>query len=414
MSMIGLLDCNNFFVSCERLFRPDLANKPVAVLSSNDGCIVARSQEVKDMGIPMGLPLFKARELLDTSAITFFSSNFTLYRDISTRVMQILSQEVPSCEVYSIDEAFFTVPDTISVEDIHTLRHAVMRSTGIPVSIGVSATKTLAKAGSRFAKRGGEGVCLLTNALWESYASVTACGDIWNIGRQTAKKLQAQEVEFAAQFMNLPRAYIRKQFGVGGERIYDELHGISVYPVGEGVDEPKQSITSSRSFASVKRKRSEVEEAVAYHVAEVSRKLREEGLLATHLSVSIRASHYSDFAFRSGSLDVSLDTPTAQTQTLLRQALRLVEALYDPDVPYKKAGVIVRGLVPQSYVSRSLFEGETAIEDVDGVLDVLNERYGNGVVRFATSFHNSAGNSIAMRSPRYTSLWKDIPRVVAI
>jgi DNA polymerase V len=187
LEMIGLLDCNNFFVSCERLFRPDLLKRPVAVLSSNDGCIVARSAEVKDLGVPMGVPYFQVKDVLTKAGAVLFSSNFTLYRDVSARVMDTLEDEVGLIDVYSIDEAFFEVEDDATEADVLAIRARVMKEVGVPVSIGIASTKTLAKQASVLAKKG-NGVCILTDALWQEKMEEVPCGSVWGLGRQTVIK----------------------------------------------------------------------------------------------------------------------------------------------------------------------------------------------------------------------------------
>jgi DNA polymerase V len=245
--MIGLLDCNNFFVSCERLFRPDLLKKPVAVLSSNDGCIVARSQEVKDLGVPMGIPYFQVKDVLTKANATLFSSNFTLYRDISARVMETLEKEVGFCDVYSIDEAFFEVSDDATEADVLSIRSRVMQDVGLPVSIGVASTKTLAKQASVMAKKG-NGVCILTESLWKEKMETAQCSSVWGLGRQTTAKLRELGVKTVAEFLALDRSVVRKHFGVGGDRIYMELTGVVVHKLGSQSLDVQQSIMSTRSF----------------------------------------------------------------------------------------------------------------------------------------------------------------------
>jgi len=412
MRYIGLLDCNNFFVSCERLFRPDLAKKPVAVLSSNDGCIVARSQEVKAMGIPMGLPLFQVKQLVDINEITLFSSNFTLYRDISARVMQTLRDEVGDCHVYSIDEAFFGL-DSVSESELSELRSRIMQKTGIPVSIGVAATKTLAKVGSQFGKKG-SGVCLLEATIWQKTAASVSCSDIWGLGRATTQKLTEMGVNAAAEFMTLPRRLVRQKFGVGGERIYDELLGVRVYELATDAEEPQQSITSSRSFAKTTSELLELESAVAYHVDHVAAKLRDRGLKASMMYVVLQASRHSDFAFRKGGGEVVFEIPSNSTEVLTKLALSRVRATYDKEVPYKKAGVILAGLIPEQFTSESLFAASNqGRPDVSGVLDAIQKRFGFEALHSAAILSSRDRSNRQMRSKAYTTAWGDIPTVQA-
>lgn len=410
------MDCNNFFVSCERLFRPDLRTKPVAVLSSNDGCIVARSQEIKDLGIPMGVPYFQVKDVCDKAGAVLFSSNFTLYRDISARVMRTLEKEVGVCDIYSVDEAFFHIADDATPAEILSIRTRIMKDVGLPVSIGVASTKTLAKQASSIAKKG-NGACVLTKEDWLQKAELTSCGSVWGLGRQTVTKLREMNIATAGEFMNLDRSLVRKVFGVQGDRIYLELHGESVHRLGEHSDDIQQSIMSTRSFEKTTRSRSDLESAIGYHVSFVAEKLREKGLLASRLSVLIQSSRYGDFSLRKGTALVTLDVPTADTQTLLFEALTQVAHLFDPEVPYKKAGVVVGGLLPKSYITNTLFDeprAEDGSKNIDAITDALNAKFGNGTIRSGVILTSGARGKALLRSKEYTTSWKDIPTVKAI
>ncbi len=412
--MIGLMDCNNFFVSCERLFRPDLLKKPVAVLSSNDGCIVARSQEIKDLGVPMGIPYFQVKDVLVKNNAVLFSSNFTLYRDISTRVMQTLTSEVGICEIYSIDEAFFEVSDNVTEEEILQLRATIMKHVGLPVSIGVAPTKTLAKLASSMAKKG-NGASILNTDIQERIGS-SPCSSVWGLGRQTTTKLRELGVKTIGDFLSLDRAVIRKHFGVGGDRIYSELQGVSVYDIGHNSEDIQQSIMSTRSFEKTTKNIEDLESAVAYHVSEVAGKLREKKLLASHLTVIIQASRHGDFMLRKGVSQAVLNLPTSSTQELLKEALAQVHKLYDDEVPYKKAGIVVGGLMPEVYVTDTLFSDTSSKQDtsvLDVVTDSLNEKFGRGTIRSGIILKNGARGSAKLRSKEYTTSWKDIPTVRA-
>lgn len=416
MQFIGLLDCNNFFVSCERLFRPDLVGKPVAVLSSNDGCIVARSQEVKDMGIPMGLPLFQAKQLVDMSSVTLFSSNFPLYRDISSRVMQCLAEEVGACEVYSIDEAFFTVSRNVTDAELQQVRQVIMQKTGIPVSIGVASTKTLAKIGSKVAKKQG-GTKLLSDALWQELANSFSLEDIWNLGRATVRTLREHSITTPATFLALDPAWVRTQFGVMGSRLQDELKGVAVYQVAINSTVLRQSLASTRSFGKTTNDEGALKSAIGYHVTHVAEKLRKQNLAASWLSIELRAGRHSDFAYRRGSMVVELAAPANSTKELLAAALTGFAELYERRVPYKKAGVVAGGLVPISFLQPDLFApaavGSKAA-GVDAVADSLNRRFGSGTIRPGIILDNRPKTNAALRSPSYTTVWKDIPTVRAI
>jgi DNA polymerase V len=412
--MIGILDCNNFFVSCERLFRPDLAQRPVAVLSSNDGCIVARSQEIKDLGIPMGVPYFQVKDICTQAGAVLFSSNFTLYRDVSARVMTALKNEVEECEVYSIDEAFFVLPETITEAELLALRQRIIQVTGIPVSIGAGASKTIAKQANKVAKKG-NGVAIMNPERWQEHQSEVACSEVWGIGRRLSERLRALKVGTVAELLALPKSVIEKEFGIGGVRIVDELRGQAVYRVAPTNLEPKQSITSSRSFAKVVTSQFLLESAIAYHVARVGEKLRQDGLVATRMVVLIRPSRFSDWAGRSGAQEIIFSEPTSSTSLMTKEALKAVAQLYRTEVPYKKAGVILSGLVPKAYASYSLFTTKDTERDhtLDSLSDTLNEKYGHSFVRLAAELPSGAQSSALLRSPQYTTSWSDIPSVQA-
>lgn len=414
MSQIGLLDCNNFFVSCERLFRPDLEGKPVAVLSSNDGCIVARSQEVKDLGIAMGVPHFQIKDLCKNENITLFSGNLTLYRDISARVMQILTQEVGRCEIYSIDEAFFVLPDDVQEGDLHHIRDVVMRKVGIPVSVGGSVTKTLAKLASGIGKKK-EGFYMLTQEDWIDRSKDVRCGEIWGLGRQTTAKLSEMGIKSAADFMALTHADLRQNFGVATERIYSELHGKPVLAVGENSESVRQSIASTRSFADTTMLLEDLESAVAQHVTHVAQKLRERQLLTSKMHVYIQTSRFGDFFMQGNAAEIILNEPSASTAQLLKLALSEVRSMYVKGVPYKKAGVSVSGLMPESYITQDLFS-EKAPETgskIDDLTDLINKKFGRGSLRSAAILDNRAKSKAQLRSAQYTTSWKDIPIVIA-
>lgn len=415
--MIGLLDCNNFFVSCERLFRPDLARKPVAVLSSNDGCIVARSQEVKDIGIPMGIPYFKVRDTCEKEGVVLFSGNITLYRDISVRVMHTLERLVQHHEMYSIDEAFFTLDTQHPEEHALHVRSVIMREIGIPVSIGVADTKTIAKYASEKVKKEQiqSGVCVLETSTWHAESQSVSCGTIWGIGRQASAKLSKLGIDTVGAFLQADRNFIRSEFGVMGERLYYELSGTPARTGRE--DETRKSIMSSRSFAHETKDLAVLESSVAYHVSHIAKKLRERDCLASVLCVSIRPNRFGDYALRNSSTEAVLQVPTNDTQILTKAALALVRTVYDPEVPYKKAGVTVGGIMPVHYQSGQLFHEVSSggsPEPLDSIADRINAKYGNntlyrGVIQKRADWSARA----TLKSPEYTTKWGEIVKIKA-
>lgn len=361
----------------------------------------------------MGVPYFKVKNICEEAGAVLFSSNFTLYRDISARVMQALSMEVGFCEIYSIDEAFFTLPEDITEEDVHAMCSRITRNVGVPVSIGLSSTKTLAKQASSIAKKG-NGVCILDYERWEVLKDTTPCATVWNLGRQTSAKLRDMGIETVAQFLTLDPAVVRSHFGVSGERLQRELNGRSVYEVDHTTDDIQQSIMSTRSFEKTTMHLSDLESSIAYHVSFAAEKLREKKLVASHIYVALLPSRHGDFMMQNATGEVELSQPTSNTQELLREALRKARGLYKEGVPYKKVGIVLGGLMPEVYVNGCLFEQEEKVGNVlDRVVDDINQRFGHGALRSAVIGPNPTRTSAKLRSKEYTTKWKDIPSVLA-
>lgn len=414
--MIGLMDCNNFFVSCERLFRPDLMKRPVAVLSSNDGCIVSRSQEVKDLGIPMGIPYFEVKKLCEREGVTLFSSNFTLYRDISARVMQALKEEFDHCEIYSVDEAFFEIPGNIHEKKLKDTRERIIRKTGIPVSIGVADTKTLAKAANRIAKKG-SGVCVLTASAWKRDAEQFPVGNVWGIGRQTTAFLTTHNIRTVAELLLQDAAFIRTSLGVVGERLVMELRGIPVSHVGEEVETLQSSYMSTRSFGKAIMNKRSVMSALAYHASHLAERLREDKCVASKITIIARGSRHGNYTHRIGVKDAMFPIPTNDTLTFIEEAERLLNEIYDPEVPYKKAGVVVSGIEPEAFASQPLF-AEKRMEKtrkLDVLADTLNSKFGSGTLRSAATLGKEQWQEQKkLKSKDYTTRWGEIPTVKAV
>lgn len=410
MAYIGLLDCNNFFVSCERLFRPDLEKKPVVVLSSNDGCVVARSKEVKELGIPMGVPYFKVRDELEASRTTIFSSNFTLYRDISARVMRVLQNEVGYTEQYSVDEAFFTLTAP-TMDSLKHIKAAVEQQVGVPVTVGVAKTKTIAKCATEIGKKG-EGVSLLEGSAWKEVAQTFPLADVWGIGRRTGEHMRAYNLLTVADLQQADPAFIRSEFGIAGARLQTEL---AEQPTDRSErDKLQQSIMSTRSFQKSTTNLRVLEDAVAYHVAHAAEELRELGACAHTIRVLIRPSRHNEWVLRGGTREAVLVIPTDDTRVILREALALVRSLYEAGVPYKKAGVILSGIVPRAAVPGSLFESSDQHHELFSAIDGLNHRYGAGTLTIGrTKTEGVWQASKSHVSPRYTTSWQELQTVVA-
>jgi DNA polymerase V len=412
-SQIGLLDCNNFFVSCERLFRPDLVGKPVLVLSSNDGCVVARSQEVKDIGVLMGVPYFQIKDIVKKYGITVFSSHFALYRDISRRVFSVMRHELEIVEQYSIDEAFFAVEGN-SRELAERVKSAVERSVGIPVSVGIAATKTQAKYANSVAKKG-SGIHVLDEVAWGSSVSNISLSSIWGVGGKLSAKYRQHQLHTVADLIQLDRQRVVTLFGVGGVRLQAELAGESVFPLLQR-HEPQQSIMSSRSFHESTEQFSVLEDAVAYHVRHAAADLRSQGQETTRLSVSIRPSRHGDFMFRGGSKEAVLLAPTNDSMALLKVAHSLLRDIFEPSIPYKKAGIMLSGLCIIGSNQQSLFttENEDNNERLMSVIDGVNKREGKEILQIGSRLQSTRWQAKAeVCSPSYTTQWSDVAVVKA-
>ena len=413
MKYIGLLDCNNFFVSCERLFRPDLLGKPVVVLSSNDGCVVARSKEVKELGIPMGVPHFKVKDEFKAADVVVFSSNFPLYRDISARVMQALRDEVSDVAQYSVDEAFFTFEAEAEAEVYAFLRQvkrSVEAKVGMPVTVGAAKTKTIAKCASELGKKA-DGVCFLEGDSWKNAALTFPLEDVWGIGGKTAEKMRAIGLITVADLLAADPALVTNRFGVHGARLAAEL---SEQPAGgRSHDDLQHSIMSTRSFRDSTTDLSILEDAVAYHVAHAAEELRELKAVAGEIRVLIRTSRHGDWFLRGGSKECILDAPTSDTRVLLREALTLTRNLYEPGVPYKKAGVVLGRISSSEHQSLSLFS-QSEQGAVLATVDSLNQKFGKDTLTIGRVGHGERWQASRSHiSPHYTTKWNEIATVVA-
>lgn len=414
MKYVGLLDCNNFFVSCERLFRPDLKNHPTVVLSSNDGCVVARSPEIKALGIPMGVPYFKVKKELQSVKAAIFSSNFTLYRDISRRVMRVVEELVEESDQYSIDEAFFVISGSQSevTKQLFYIRGEVERRVGLPVSIGAGRTKTIAKIANHKAKQG-SGACLLVGSSWKAIQTNVTLAEIWGIGRQTSSKMRQHDLVTVADLLAADRARVAQLFGVEGVRKWDELNEILVYKLNERSGKMQQSIMSTRSFAGKVEALSVIEDAISYHVAEAARELRELGAVAGALEVHVNPSRHGDWSLRGGKAGSVLSAPTSDTRILLKEALRLTRQLWEAGVPYRKAGVVLSMIGEADSLQPGLFTApDSQINSLSTIVDQLNQRFGPRVVNFGRLKNDNGWQSNRTHlSPRYTTNWSEIAKV---
>lgn len=415
MKWIGVVDCNNFFVSCERLFRPDLANKPVAVLSSNDGCVVARSQEVKDMGIPMGVPYFKVKDIVKDNRITLFSSHFALYRDISRRVFVTLNKHLGTVEQYSIDEAFFEVPDDEEPALVaERVKRDIETKIGIPVSVGIASSKTKAKYAVDLAKKT-TGVHILTQTEWTKGAHAILLSTLWGVGVRSFRRYQSAGYETVADLLQADQRRIKTLFGISGERLLSELSDRAVYPVTQQLTE-QQSIMSSRSFRDSTTDLLVLEDAVAYHTRHIAKDLRRQKLRTKIVRISIQASKYSDFLLQGASLEAVLDIPTNDTFTLLEATQELLRQAFKAGVPYKKVGVSASWLVSEAVRQETLFQIEQKQKTADllSVVDALNSKASRELVSIGERYRGQQWQARKDNiSPAYTTKWTDVVVVKA-
>jgi DNA polymerase V len=419
---IALVDCNNFFCSCERVFDPALMGKPVVVLSNNDGCIISRSDEAKALGIPMGAPLHEQEEVIRKHGVRILSSNYTLYGDMSARVMSILRDEVPAIEVYSIDEAFLRLPKGFTEEQARALRAKVLQWTGIPVCIGIGSTKLLAKLANRHAKRnkGLTGGVFDFENYWDpdGIMAETPADGLWGVGKNLSLRLKAMGVSTALQFKRADPAAVRKSMGVVGERMLRELNGIPCLEL-EEMPPDRKGVMASRSFGSPVESLAELEEALANHVARASAKIRGFGLLATRLEVLLRTNRFKPHEpqYRA-SRSVLLPRPTHSTAELMTAARDLLRTLYRPGFRYKKTGLLLGDLVCEEEYQPELFDRPAApsVIAIDRIVDEINRRLGDPrhpVVLRAAQGTLCTGKGWRMRtghrSPSYTTDWKELP-----
>jgi DNA polymerase V len=416
--MFALIDCNNFYASCERLFRPDLRGKPIVVLSNNDGCVIARSNEAKALGIAMGEPFFKIKAMSRQHGIHVFSSNYTLYGDLSQRVMSVIEASWPEVEIYSIDEAFLdlsTMPQSILESFSIELQKSILKSTGIPTSIGIGPTKTLAKIANHICKKELK-IPVFNVSDQRHWLGKISVGDVWGVGRQWQKKLMDKGIYTALDLAQLNPHLIKKQYNVILMRTVMELQGI---PCG-GLEETqaKQSIMSSKSFGEMQSEFSSLAQAVSSHCARACEKARKQNLLAQRLYVFVRSNPFrQDLEQYSKSIECRLVNPTDDTRVITKVAKLCLKKLYKPGIQYKKVGVMLEDLVDKSTIQLDLFHqpsDEMLIKkgQLMSLLDTINNRFGNQTIKLAAEGYCKPWVMRAqMRSPCYTTRWSELPIV---
>ena len=421
MTRLALVDCNNFFCSCERVFDPSLIGVPVVILSNNDGCIISRSEEAKALGIPMGAPLHQQHELIRKHGVRVFSSNYTLYGDMSARVMSILRDAVPAIEVYSIDESFLELPPSFDEEAARVLRAKILQWTGIPVCIGIGGTKLLAKFANRHAKKNKQltGGVFDFSTYWDpdGLMADAPCDALWGVAKNTARTLSKIGIRTVLEFQRADPTAVRKSLGVVGERLQRELNGISCLAL-EEMPPSRKGVMASRSFGSPVESLEDLEEALANHVARASAKVRRFGLLATHIEIFLQTNRFrKDDPQYYPTTGITLPTPKASTSELMATARELLGTIYRPGYRYKKTGVMLAHLVSEEEYQPSLFEAPTKGRiDIDKIVDDINRRMGDNstpVISRASQGTSNRGGSWRMKaerhSPNYTTDWQQLP-----
>ncbi len=410
--LVALVDCNNFYVSCERLFTVALRNKPVIVLSNNDGCVVARSNEVKKLNIKMGTPLFQIRHLMEQHGIQVFSSNYALYADVSNRVMHALSDFSPLVEIYSIDEAWMSLTH-VEQEHLrdygHLIRAAVMQRVGIPVSVGIASTKTLSKIAAEIVKKYPEyqGVLVLALASEEeldTFLSAISIEDVWGIGPRYARFLHDHRI-ITARHLKYARTVL-------------ELRGIACLPI-ETTPKPKKAIMSAKSFGRPLEHLEELEQAVAMYTARAAEKLRKQNSVAAHISVFLHTNYFQpDQPQYANSATRTILFPTAFTPALIGHALALLRGIFQQGYKYKKAGVLLTRIRPQERIQGDLF-GEFSLDQYEKqarlmqAVDVINSVWGKDTLFFgAQGLTRSWQMRQERRSPRSTTRWNELLSVI--
>ena len=420
MPPVALVDCNNFYASCERVFDPKLEGKPIVVLSNNDGIVVAASKEAKAIGLKLGVAIFKAEGLVRAAQVQVFSSNYTLYGDLSQRVMETLSHFTPELEVYSIDEAFLELSGFDGTDLTaygRCIRDTVKRWTGIPVSIGIAETKTLAKIATRLAKKSAKaaGVLDLTGSPYRDRAlAATPVEDIWGVGRQYARFLIRNDIATALDLSRATDTWVKKHMSIVGLRTVKELRGISCISM-DLCPPPKKEICVSRSFGKLVKTRAGVREAVAAYATRAAEKLRKQRYAAGALMVFMMTNRFRDEPQYTNSTILEVPVPTDCTGELIRFALRGVDSIYRDGYRFYKAGVLLTGLVPSNAVQTDLFykrdfEGTRRLMEA---LDQINANMGPDTVKYAAAgLAQRWKTRFNHRSPRYTTRWEELPVAV--
>lgn len=420
-SVYALIDCNNFFVSCERLFRPDLEGRPVVVLSSNDGCVVSRSQEAKALGVPMAAAHFKFREFFAQHGVVALSANFELYGDVSERITNTLASITPHIEVYSVDESFLDLSE-LAIASYSSwgsmVRANILKNIGVPVSIGIAGSKTLAKLASDRSKKIPElgGVLDLSQPgqRTDTYLSQVPVADVWGVGRKLTPRLKAEGIHSALDLRLMNPRQAQQLIGIHGRQMQTELNGTSCLPLSRE-HKPQQMIMRGRQFGEDTRDFSVIESAIASLSARAAAALRREHQLARRADLVLRTNYHRP-GYQQIRETVRFYTPTADTGTITSQLVRLLASNYH-SLDYHRADVLLYDLIPETGLQTDLL-GTVSLQDNQKshskmkALDAINLRHGKGTVKFAAENLSQAWQPRKnLMSPRYTSAWDELPQV---
>ncbi len=408
---VALVDCNNFYASCERVFNPQLRGKPVVVLSNNDGCAIARSQEAKALGIKMGQPFYQWQKLVASHGVYALSANFALYGDMSYRVMEVLKEFSPEIEIYSIDEAFLSLAGmNIDLEEYgHRIRKRVYQCTGIPVSVGISRTKTLAKVANHLAKDNKLGsLCLLNEAATDQWLEGIPTREIWGIGSKKSEWLSAQGCLNALQLKNAPDAWVKKNLSVMTLRTVYELRGISCQEIEEGAVS-KQSIATTRSFAHEIADKGELAGLVTSFVAMAAEKMRAQGSAARSVQVFVQSSPFKPEYYGNAAVG-QIPSGDDYTPRLMGMVRRLLDRIYRPGVAYKRAGVVLMDLFKAGSGGADLFNSQGHNEREARLMEVVDRLGGDVVWAPEMNAWGSVGKQ-ERRTPKFTTRWEDVLKV---
>ena len=412
--IFALVDCNNFYASCERVMDPSLNGKPIVVLSNNDGCAIARSNEAKALGIKMGQPYFEWKHLEKAAGVRVFSANFALYGDLSARVMETLQQFSPDQEVYSIDECFLGL-ETLKINDLagygRDMRHTVFMHTGLPVSVGIAPTKTLAKLANRTAKGKPEykGVCsFMDQTAIEAILKETAVGDIWGVGRKKAQLLITQGIQTAHDLKNMDDHWIKKHLSVVTLRTVFELRGIACIGL-EDVPPAKQSISHTRTFGREVSAQKEIEEAISIYVARAAEKMRAQGQVAGGLEVFLTTSPFKP-DYYGNAASVRIDPRTDYTPALMGHARELLRGIFRAGLGVKRAGITLSDLAERAVAPRELFQDEAKVEGRSKLMDIVDQLNAAGPEN-AVFFAGEGRGARPKKTKSVTTKWKDLPEV---